>query len=272
MRHIFREFPNESVATMITHLNESTTGKKCNGADCPGAVLPDVGDDVIFYNLEVSELLKVLLRPDTSPKATAAEGDSRPWNSKKSTVTQAKSKKRLSNAGDAAIRDISDRSDEIFGACCAEAITGVENGIMDKKCGVDEQCDEEYRDNLQLQRFLSDDGSPLSGAAFDDDLPVFPGEIFDEGCMEYLLGEAQRILCIDSPESSNESDACGELVELKTVSKSVSSSALKEGGDEKNGNYGQRVGDESGGGKNGDGAADEAMVLVPSGKSFIPVE
>lgn len=269
---------------MITHLNESTTDsryKNCNGGDCRGALVTDaVDDDVIFYNLETSELLKVLLRPDaalTNSVATVTEGDSRPWNSKKSTVSQAKSKKRFSDAGDAVNQDISDRSDvgeQIFSSCCAGAIIGVENGIMDEKCcegSVDGQC-EEYRDNLQ--RFLSDDSSSLSGINFDDDLPVFPREFFDDGCMEYLLEEAQRSLCINSPASSNESDSCPAFVELKAVSKPAPSSSVSEQSDEINSNCGQSVSGETSSVHDEDVTedVDEAMVLVPSGKNFIAVE
>lgn len=269
------------------HLNESTTDsryKNCNGGDYRGAVVTDAGepheDDVIFYNLETSELLKVLLRPDaalTNSDATVTEGDSRSWNSKKSTVSQTKSKKRFSDAGDAVSQDISDRSgvsEQIFSSCCAGAIIGVENGIMDEKCceeSVDEQC-EEHRDNLQ--RFLSDDSSSLSGINFDDDLPVFPREFFDDGCMEYLLEEAQRSLCINSPASSNESDSCPGLVELKTVSKTVSSSSASEQPDEINSNCEKSVNGETSDVHDEDVSedVDEAMVLVPSGKSFISLE
>lgn len=87
------------------------------------------------------------------------------------------------------------------------------NGSMDKQCKSDQSVKKpelpSYKDTI-LSRLFEDDTQ--------DVLPIIPQELLDDGTMDFLLAEAERNLCLSSPNSVQTSDSSElEYTQLQPV-------------------------------------------------------
>lgn len=221
---------------MITQIGESTANRGAEGSqnvdsdDTAGNSVTDT-EDSIFYTLRSSELLKHLLRADNADVQHCTRerrDDSRNgWPA----VSQDASKKQPGVIQcDEGINNITQQSEAFsyqrFKQLELPPPAGCDkNGSMERvsleQTSPSQASVHLFNKEVQnsLQRFLSSErgSSTVHHNTFiEDDLSVFADDVFSNETMDYILAEAQRSLCIESP-SSQEGDSC-EFTELQPLS------------------------------------------------------
>lgn len=262
IRKFFGENTYESQHTMvITKASESTVSSSTDAWNwnLPSLKTPSShDDDAVFYELDPSELLKHLLLTTNNNCATA-KGDSQctvnqpSASSKNPTVFAVESSPDTINT--TSQHQVADYAHPLRSGPVESASNVTENGSM--QCG-ENVCD--YRERFEHFDCASSD--------FDE----LPRELLENEAMEFVLLEAQRSLCEESPPSGTRSK-CWEFTELRTVETRKDLEGFCDTGDAEEGKN-ERSDQEtvksdcdSVTGREGDDV-DDAMVLVPAGKSL----
>lgn len=236
---------------MIAKTSESTVS-----SSSAGNLKSASEDDALFYQLDPSELLKHLLGT-SSGETVQCDSQRKKVNQatkNSSTVTQSKQI-------NAASRSETCDSTSCFELDPVETAPNVNNGTM-ATCVENRahlcQCDVQ-----SSQRF----GDSCSG--FEE----LPRELLENEALEFILLEAQKSMCVESPPSSSESE-CWEFAELQNVAPgpvsevALSGPTVNDGDEEENVN--EMITD-AGDSVDSDDCddVDEAMVLVPAGKFLV---
>lgn len=231
---------------MIAKTSESTVSSSSAAAADPKTR----NEDSLFYELDPSELLKHLL---VTSSCETVQGDSQ----RKKSVNQATSKNGF--AVTQASRQINTASLLEDCDCASTSQPETVKSSLNLKDGGMETCNE-YGATMC--------GCEVQFSNFD--FEELPRELLENKSMEFFLLEAQKSMCVESPPSSSSSE-CWEFAELQNVAPGPGAEEIRLSGSAMNGNE-QHCDDErsTDGGdsvESDDSDVDDAMVLVPAGRS-----
>ena len=288
---------------MISESGESTASRSAAPNGFTSKVdARNPSEDSLFQKLKTSELLKHLLNTRTEKKSDVKLGESRCKNKSQLPVSQPE-KRTVYRAKDESINKIPKVLPPTCSSRAEPVLSGAKvcnNGIMDKTYSESSELSEvqSYRDHLQ--RFLSDESSQSQNDGLsEEDLPVLSNDMLSTETMDFILSEAEKNLHIQSPPSSQvsqDSDSY-EFTELLPISKlpsyfessfhlqstskdeafvsagfnptGVEDSVRSKSTDSINSNQNNEAA--AGRDTDSDSDVDNAMVLVPSGKSLLKV-